>query len=263
MLFGNFLFRHSNVRVLVIVICVPLSGCVNTTSNYYCVPADNGSRAICISNIDMDFIQQHRYSDSKFDNFINFVLSDSAGQKRCMWKNNSLLGLEDNVMFRYYEYYDGTKISTSTPAYVCRERTVNAYEQKLQDKEKEKKAEIRKKEDAEQRRREHMVAEQHPEVRKKIYNQFYDRCANNLKNNRVQFNPNYIQQMCDCFACVFDGIHGDEAVYEYVQSNGRKQTVSDSWYPNIIYGMWEQCDVSGRVPGSFQPCKWAQGKNPF
>ncbi|MBR3511200.1 MAG: hypothetical protein IKN73_04020 [Alphaproteobacteria bacterium] len=155
----------------------------------------------------------------------------------------------------YFADKAGNKISVDKTIHVVNTKVFDEYQidkrkKVAAQKEKEETAKITK------------IAKQNPEIRKKLKNQFFNRCEYNMQNGRVQLNQNYIQKMCECLACVFNGTPAsDNAVYEYVEKN--KQTLSSSEYIRITYGFYDQCDKYVTGIADFNPCKWANGEYPF
>jgi len=203
--------------------------------NYLCFPQDV-----------IDQGHSLNYSQDEFADFIDYAIINKK-----TYKTHN----QDNLFSMYYADKYGDKIPSSTTIHIIDTKMFNDYDEYKRkkvaaQKEKEETAKITK------------IAKQNPEIRKKLKNQFFNRCEYNMQNGRVQLNQNYIQKMCECLACVFNGTPAsDNAVYEYVEKN--KQTLSSSEYISITYGFYDQCDKYVTGIADFNPCKWANGEYPF
>ncbi len=241
--------------LILLIISTILSSCmVNEPRPYRCGQVNDDSLKsynisegdyFCVSNDIME--RTKSYSKDAFAEFTDYAVLnkkfiDTSNQGR-------LIGAP------YFADKEGNKISNSKTIHVVNTKVFDEYQidkrkKVAAQKEKEETAKITK------------IAKQNPEIRKKLKNQFFNRCEYNMQNGRVQLNQNYIQKMCECLACVFNGTPAsDNAVYEYVEKN--KQTLSSSEYIRITYGFYDQCDKYVTGIADFNPCKWANGEYPF
>lgn len=211
----------------------------NSLKNYNISKGDY----FCVSN---DVMEKTRsYSKDEFTDFTDYAVI-----------NKNLIETSNRGSFAgdYFADKSGNKISVDKTIHVLKTKVFDEY----QIDKRKKAAEQREKEETKKRKQ---IAKQHPEIRQKLKDQFFSRCEYNMQNGRVQLNQNYNQQMCECLACVFNGIAGDDAVYKYVEKN--QQTISSTDYASMMYSYYDHCDKYVAGIADFNPCKWAEGNYPF
>lgn len=197
----------------------------------------------CVSDDIME--KTNSYSKDEFAEFTDYAVI-----------NKKLVDTSNRGRFggSYFADKAGNKISVDKTIHVVNTKVFDEY----QIDKRKKLAEQKEKQETDRKRQ---IAKQHPEVRKELKEQFFNMCEYNMQNGRVQLNQNYIQQMCECLACVFNGIAGDDAVYNYVEKN--QKTISSTDYRSMIYSYYDHCDKYVAGIADFNPCKWAKGEYPF
>ncbi|MDE6250851.1 MAG: hypothetical protein K2M34_04460 [Alphaproteobacteria bacterium] len=198
---------------------------------------------LCVANNIANNITS--YSRAEFTDFIDYSVT-----------TNKLYDTNNQGRFSgsYFADKDDKRISDTKTihvinAYVFDDYQTNKRKQEAEQKEKE------------EQKNKKQIAKQHPEIRNKLKKQFFSQCEYNMQNSRIQLNQNYIQQMCECLACVFNGIAVDNTVYEYVKNNNKAQF--SIHYKLIMSSYYDHCDRYVTGIADYNPCKWANGEYPF